>query len=565
MSSHFWARLTASFMILLAIVMVALTWRATIAGYGPLPFWDQWERVTPLQHLSRLFEAHNEHRIVLPTFFFVLDGLLFGGRNVFSLFVIQLIQAFHAILLIWLLRKGGVQGPHLTIGGALIVALLFSGAQIENFYWGFQVQFVAVFFLATLCLCVSVFAPSRIRYDILAAVLALGAAFSLSAGLLAAPAAALAAFLSGRGWRRVGVLAAAALFSAFIYFSGYEPNPGHSDPGSSLAHPVEVFYYALVYIGAPFGDAIAKGPLAEAWPTLADPVIASKYVGALGIGAFGFLAPVTVFKLKSRSGLVLAGICGVIVFAAVLTGLGRWQLGAQQAMASRYATPVLIFWSGLYSLVAVSALPFEFRFRKAVLLGWGAAGIAAVIVLAGNWRSWTDLAEAQGARLHQAESAVLVGVNDAQILTTIYPASERVLAQAYVLASARLSIFDREEFGWLGRSLSDLDVEWFEACVGSIDLKAAINGDQAQIRAEGWAWNWEARAAVGRVLLADEAGTIVGVGYGGRARPDVMDALDGVTALETGWLAHARSMNGVITVYAAPKGRGLRLCRIGER
>lgn len=565
MSNQFWVRLGAAFMLLLALVSAVLAWRAAVIGYGPLPFWDQWERVTPAQEFLRLLEPHNEHRVVLPAFFFMLDGLLFGGKNIFLLVSIQVIQALHVALFIWLARRADVGGAYLTACGAFAAALLFCGAQVENFYWGFQVQFVLVFLLATASLATAAFSPPRIRYDALGFCLALGAAFTLSAGLLVAPAAAALCVLMRAGWRRTGVFACAALIAVMAYALGYEATPGHSDPVSSITHPVDVFYYALVYLGAPFGDAIAHGPLTELAPSLADPVAASKWVGALGLGALVLVAPLVLLGSRSRSGLVVLAVCGVLVCVAFLTALGRWQLGAHQAMASRYATPVMIYWAALYLLAAMELLPRFGRFHAVAAAGWMLAGLTALIVLVGNWPSWTALAASQGERMRIAESAVLVGVTDESVLTGVYPIAAKVMEQSVPMADAGLSVFGRREHAWLGRELPDLEPTFEAACIGAFDVLSAVGGEADQRRAQGWAWSTTRREPIDRLLLVDESGVVAGIAYGGRPRPDVQEVVAEVSDVRTGWIGHAYSNGQRLTAFAAPRGRDLRLCRIGER
>lgn len=564
MSNRVFVRLAAAFMLLMALIGLGLTWRAIMLGYGPLPFWDQWERVTPGQHISRIFQPHNEHRIILPTLFFILDSGVFAGRNLFLLISIQIIQAAHLALLIAFARRAGVTGPHLTLAGALGAILLFSGAQIENFYWGFQVQFVLVFLLASAGIATAVLAPSRLRYDLAAGALTLGAAISLSAGLLAAPVALAAALLAGAGLRRLAVLGGVLVLAGIGYAIGYESNPGHSDPIESLKHPVDVLYYVVVYLGAPFGDAIADGPLARAWPALADPVNASKWVGAMGLGAWLAFAPLILLTTGPRARIVLLAIAGFVLAAAGLTALGRWELGAQQAMASRYATPVLNFWTCLYFLFGSLCVTGRFRFRRAASLAWMLAGLAAAVMLLGNWRGWTDMAEAQGERLQLAETAVLVGVGDPAVLAGVYPAPARVIEQRSALSSQRLSIFGRKEYDWLGQAVENLDFAASTDCLGAFDVREAAGGEPVGLRVFGWAWDQAAARPVETLLIADSTGRIVGLAYGGRPRPDVLQASPDVDRLETGWFGHAGPAAGALTAYAViGQGAETRLCRIG--
>src|SRR5215813_12433280 len=64
-----------------AIVVSALL--LALEGYSALPFWDQWEFISPAAILGRFFEQHNEHRILLTRLITLLDQTAFGGRNLF--------------------------------------------------------------------------------------------------------------------------------------------------------------------------------------------------------------------------------------------------------------------------------------------------------------------------------------------------------------------------------------------------------------------------------------------------------------------------------------------------
>src|ERR1700736_1730721 len=73
--------------------------------FQPLFFGDAWNAVDHYQlfingdyELSYLFSQHNEHSIVVPRLIFLLDFLLFRGRNVVNIILIFIIQFSHIIL-----------------------------------------------------------------------------------------------------------------------------------------------------------------------------------------------------------------------------------------------------------------------------------------------------------------------------------------------------------------------------------------------------------------------------------------------------------------------------------
>ncbi|MGY6628164.1 MAG: hypothetical protein ACXIVL_06575 [Oceanicaulis sp.] len=556
--------------VVLAVMTLAITLYAVNVAYSPLPYWDQWERVTPGQHLSDMFVQHNEHLLVIPSLFFLIDTAVFGGRNVFLLASILLIQGIHAGLLIWLARRAGARGSGLLLAGGLTVALLFSGAQIENLYWGFQVQFVIVYLLATACFTVTVLARPGWKADAAAAALGLAAAFSFSAGLLVLPAAAVGALLAGRGWRRIGVLAVSAAVAAFIYSRGMQTF-NHSNPGDALGHVIEIVYYTIVYLGAPFGYALSESPLAGYAPAFQDPIEGAKLFGAAGLAASLLLVPLTLWRSGPIARLVLLLVAGLVVGAGLLTAMGRWELGAQQAFASRYATPVLIFWVAIAALVwsFARSLPRQ-SWRAGAMLALGGVQLLAMLLLLSNRDIWMDMAHSQRNRTVAAESAILTGALDREALAGIYPSPELVLERSQLLARERLSVFGREEAGWLNRPLAEFVSEADAgACIGAVDVRFALETSGAapgSFRLAGWGWNSSRRESPRAYLVVDSDGIVRGYGRRAIDRPDVTAALPVVDDLRTGWIANVRAEpQEPLIVYAlVGSGRSRMVCQIGS-
>src|SRR5579872_2099360 len=136
------------------LVLVASTIAIVIRTYTPLPKWDQWAEVIWAKnyyagqwHVSDFWQQHNEHRILFPRLFLLIDWSLFKGTNVFLICSMLLLQAGHAWIFIREVRdwKEFSREIRLTVM-ALIVALFFSGANLDNFTWAFQVSFILVFY-----------------------------------------------------------------------------------------------------------------------------------------------------------------------------------------------------------------------------------------------------------------------------------------------------------------------------------------------------------------------------------------------------------------------------------
>lgn len=113
----------------------------------------------------------------------------------------------------------------------------------------------------------------------------------------------------------------------------------------------------------------------------------------------------------------------------------------------------------------------------------------------------------------------------------------------------------------LGRPASEL----FPAagtCMGNTDgLQTRFLGGRGASRVVGWAWDPAAKAPVGRVILTDEGGRIVGGGETGYARPDVAAAMPAVTSTTTGWAAFTPRISGRVGAHGVVGG-GRALCSL---
>ena len=544
----------------MAAITLYLTWKSIFLSYSPLPFWDQWEWIGNDQLFGHMFDFHNEHRLAVPNLFFAIDNFIFGGNQAFSIFSIQVIQIAHLALLLLIIRSAGVGTTSMIYIAGIGAALLFSPAQIENFYWGFQVQIVLVYFLASLCFWLTTQQPDKWKWDIAAAAAGSAAVFSFAIGLMVLPIAVVIAFSTGQSRRRLVVLIISCLVSIFLFFQGYESPVGHSNPVDGLGHLIEVIYYALVYLGGPIGLAISRSFIVEIFNFLADPIQAAKFVGAAGILFSGALGYFTIVKSRSASRYTLLAIIALVLASSLMTALGRWEFGAQQALASRYASPVLIFWTSLmllgWGLLGdVSSEVLRNRFRGGLVAG----GFAVSLLLLIDVSSFMNLARHHRDQVRGAESSILTQVYDETRLTRVYPSAAKVAEQSELLAARGMSIFGRTESEWLGSPLRQIaDRSSDTACIGSFDVLTRlevplVNGAYSW-RAIGWAWDNDGRRTARQIVLTDETQTIIGLGFAGEVRVDVAAAFPSINDDRTGWMAHGRStVGGSVNAFAILK------------
>lgn len=123
-----------------------------------------------------------------------------------------------------------------------------------------------------------------------------------------------------------------------------------------------------------------------------------------------------------------------------------------------------------------------------------------------------------------------------------------------------LSMFSDKQQSWLGRRVGDVaSVRPSDSCIGFFD-SASSDGFEGGAKVNGWAWSSKEKVAPSQILLADDAGTIVGLASGGRDHPDVVTALPEVTDEKTGWEGFSKEARSV-SAYAVIEG-GREACRL---
>ncbi|MFN3514576.1 MAG: hypothetical protein ACK41C_16145 [Phenylobacterium sp.] len=540
-----------------AVVVLLAGWSvwAVALAYSPTPFHDQWGSV----HLWRvireqgfdpalLFAQHNEHRLVFPRLVFLADFAWFQGRNILNLVAIGAVQAAAAALYLRAadLRRTGLPG---LLAAALACGLMFSLTQWENFFWGFQVQFVGVFAAAGWAIwlfCRGGLDPDGVRWPALGGAFALltVAAFSLSNGLTAGLAmAAVVLLVRGRPAVAGLALAATALLLA-IYLKGYQPVEAHSPARFALERPVDYVRYVLTYLGNVWSGG---GPRTA---------LAAGLAGALGAAAMAL-----VLLRAPRPDAPRAAMLGIVVFVGMtagLTALGRLSFGVEQALAPRYATPVAHFWAAqaVYWMLTLAQAPRP-RLQAAVAFA-AAAGLAVLLDL--QPKAMDHLFRTHD-RVLAGSSAIVGEVEDPQALQALFPDPEVIQALTPFMREQRLGPYAATPAIAVGRPLT-LPVAEGGACRGRLDsLEPAPEG--AAWRAHGWGWDRRQGEAFDHVALVDSTGRVVGIALGHAARPDVLKALRRPGAEGAGWIGVLEPPQGEVVAYGlAQDGRA---CEIGRR
>ena len=545
---------------LFAVVVVADTLRAVVPAWSALPWMDEWATVELLRAFQAgemsarelLFSQHNEHRILVPRLVFFADEALFSGQGRLSLCAIFAVQALHAGLFALLILQARPPWPGRWALAAVVLAMMFSLRQAENFTYGFQVQFVGVFAGASLCFVLFGLTVARARagraawpplVGCFAAVLAttLTMANGLAAAFILVPLALLARL---RPW--VGIAAAAwAVTLALVYFDGYEPVAHHSHPSESLRHPLALLAYVAAYLGSLW----TSGEIAV----------------AVSLGAVGILATLVAVLRAARqpatppAALALVGVMLFVGAAAAVTASGRLGFGIGQALSSRYATGSAAFWAAQLSYWWIHpprpARLLPRRWAEVAARGTVAVAAAALCrVIAVEQRAARPAMAEQSFALADGTDLALLGLHDPAVLGRIAWVPDEAERLLQVLSANAISIYDLPEARLIGRPLGRRDGDGpVASCAGRVDAAAdpSLGRDGARLSGVSGPEATDHRV-VRRVLLVDAGGTVVGLGAG---------AIPG--APRGAWRGYAVAPAGARLTAFGRRG-GDDLCRIGE-
>jgi hypothetical protein len=522
---------------------------------------DHWDFILDVQkwydgtwQMSDLWKQHNEHRLVIPRLFFLTDVFLFRGSNAFLVTTNVVIQFLH-VLLLWYVSARTRLAPPARWAVAIATPLfLFSAANLENFVWAFQTQFVLVFF-AVSAACVALLQLSsspRLSWLILTLVMGAVATFSLANGLLIWPILIGLAVVSGLGWQTTAVVTVAGLAIGGLCLLSFTPHPGHASPFESLLSPLTVFRYAALYLSGPFGSLCGYRP-------------------GIALGSLGMLLTMglALEAIRHRRQLpparfALLGITGFIVASAFVTALGRINFPLEQALSARYMTPVLIYW--VATIVACLAKRPTTLWWRQPLVGLGAGLLAVLSTMlipqqVAETKRWTMRTD----KIKIATAALLVNVQDDEAVRFTYPAPYRAWLGAEVLRTHALSVYSGPLATLLGHSLGD--AVWVvpsEQCPGAIDPAATVSvapGERGGFRVSGWVDTRECAFSPEVIALVSETGTIVGLGTISLA-PHYAAAKNGrLVSTWTGYVAD-RFQARQVAAYAVSLDTALTACRL---
>jgi hypothetical protein len=332
------ARLIVAAMALVAAA--AILWLARSYTF----YFDEWTFIVtaPDWTWSTYLQPHNEHLVMLPRLIYAALLSTVGLRSYLPYMATLLaLHATSAVLIFEIVRRRA--GDLVAIAGAAIFLLL--GAAWENLLWAFQIAFVgSVACGLGMLLALDGPASSR-RMPAASLLLAASLAFSGIGVVFAVAAAVILVLTPARRRDLVWLAPVAAVFGAWYLVFGHTGTPPNPPP--TAANLVLVPLYTTWGLGQSAAGLIGQG---GPW---GPPVLVAAAVVVIATW------------WRRRPDPFVLGVLAALVALYVVTGLGRAQLGYQQAGAGRYVYEGAAFWLILLGDAARS-LPWRGTWRPAL-------------------------------------------------------------------------------------------------------------------------------------------------------------------------------------------------------
>jgi len=513
-----------------------------IVTFHPLPLNDEWGTMALFSAMedsppswNLLLWPHLEHRPLLPRLIYLLDVKLADATGALCIVAIDCMQLAVAATWVLLLARKSGQGQQRPLvmpyfAALCIVAILFSGRQMQNFVWGFQVMFIMVYFFATLSFALFGLAMEHAANDrtaayllFLSCVFGACAALSMANGLFVLPNVFVMAFLRRRDLRPAAVLTIGIVTGVTIafYFSGPGQILGrsyHKIPANMLLDVVTFFF---AFLGGPWATIVPGGASVAGLVTL-------------------LLAVYALVTNWRRGGLrsyetVATGMIVLVLVSAAAAALGRVEIGI--ATDSRYSTAVLMlyagiivsFWprlSGYHEPARPCGPGVQPRCRNLAIpvflvLGTLAYGAAS------HWRLPYEVSELPNIKAN-AEVAYVGNVQDPDAIKPVAmgtgyvgvpdPRAYAALITEHAWRSRRyllrhnFSVFSTVVGRSIDRPLSDVFTVSERPCLGQLDkVERTIPGAHGGFRITGSAWDSDERSGAPAVVFVED-GVVKGIG-----------------------------------------------------
>ena len=307
-------------------------------------YFDEWTFIlsAPDWTWSTYLQPHNEHPVMLPRLIYAALLSTVGLRSYLPFMAALLaLHATSAVLLFEIVRRRA--GALVAIACAAMFLVL--GAAWENLLWAFQIAFVGSVTCGLGMLLALEGPPTPRRLPAASLLLAASLAFSGMGIVFAAGAAVMLVLTPARRRDLLWFAPVIVLFGVWYLAFGRSGTPPNPPPAA--ANVVLVPLFVAWGLGQSVAGLIGQG---GSWgpPAL---VVASWAVAMAW--------------LRRRPDPFALGVLAALLAVYVVTGLGRVQLGVQQAGAGRYVYEGAAFWLILLGDAARN-LPWRGTWRPAL-------------------------------------------------------------------------------------------------------------------------------------------------------------------------------------------------------
>jgi len=501
--------------------------------------------------LGAFFEQHGEHRLTFSRLFYFADIRYFDGRNV----VLLASNLALATLLALTFYRVTVRQTALSrsqragLAGAILL-VTFSWKQNENFTWGFQNQWFAVYLFA-LCafhavdVCAEAQASGNLRRANGWLLTAIGSAcvasYSMSSGVIVFPILLAQALFRRISLPRSGAVLVAGMFVFLAYFDNWHAAAGDGSLGTQLRdHPAGIIRYTLLYLGAPANNAAFQ------------PVITYTFGIVVTLGLIVQCTRLTGRLCTTIKAPSLLALAVFVAMTALVTACGRLAIGLDSALVSRYTTASLACWLALAIFSALNAC--SERERRIVLI---MSALAMVLLIAFQPTALNDDRELTYSR-DIAGLALRAHVYDPTTTQAIYPFPDRLTVTAKAAEAAHLSLFSPDQTDYY---VAPRHIVTGAACAGYIDSVSSTS-TPGLIMATGWIYNAALHSVPRSIVITDTSGVTLGSGIAGGRRDDISQ-LFGSTARYSQWTVFAKAPPGTL-IHAHGALAGNTFCTLAE-
>ena len=469
-----------------------------------VPWADQWAMLLDLarhEHGESLWSIvwppYWGHRLVIPRLLFFADGRWLSLKSLTWLtMVLQFVHVALLIALAWLLlkRKPAVL---FLIAATVILNLMFSPFQMENFVWGMQTMFPLVFLAATgafLCL------PQGSRGFPWAIALGLISAFTMPNGILIWPVLVLQSLYLKQSRKVTAALAMVGSVVIVSYLWHYE-RPLELGMGvvGMLRHPIDAILLLGLIVGAPFRLPIFAGAIVG---TAALVITGYVFIRALLSRIedrkwFSALFAIIVFLLLSSLSIVAGRLSPVDLHRP-----GR------DFLPGRHFTMICLIWTviALLALATSQRQTWVLAIYGILFAGLMFGDLTVQLTEAEDWADFFLATDAVG-------SAFLLDAPDEQLLSVLWLSKPERDERVQFMRGHRLAVFHEPRATWPGKRVSELFSPSPDRCEGAIEKMVDLDG--SSWRVTGWAWDTSASRPPDDILLTDADGRITGLARGG--------------------------------------------------